>query len=321
MGKYLLRRTLLIIPTLIGASIIISGLVRLLPGDAVDVFADEYRGSAEDVEAAKHELRERLGLNDSWPVQYSKWLFNIVQGDFGTSLQGSERTVLEDLKARIPVTMELGIIAVFVGASIAIPIGIYSAVRQDTMGDYAARSVAIFALAIPGFWLATLVIAIVIPALGLPPIPIRYEGFFSDPIQNLRQMWIPAVILGIALAGGVMRLTRAQMLEVLRQDYVRTAWAKGLRERQVVVRHALRNALIPVITLIGLQVPVVIGGSVVLESIFVLPGMGLRLLRALGERDVPVILGINMIIVFVVVIANLVVDITYSLVDPRIRYG
>ena len=321
MGKYLLRRTLLIIPTLIGASIIISGLVRLLPGDAVDVFADEYRGSAEDVEAAKAELRHRLGLDRSWPEQYGDWLFHVLQGDFGTSLQGSERTVLKDLKARIPVTMELGIIAVFVGATIAIPIGIFSAVRQDTMGDYTARSFAIFALALPSFWLATLVIAIVIPALGLPPIPIRYEGFFSDPIQNLRQMWIPAVILGIALAGGVMRLTRAQMLEVLRQDYVRTAWAKGLRERNVVVRHALRNALIPVITLIGLQVPVVIGGSVVLESIFVLPGMGLRLLRALGERDVPVILGINMIIVFVVVIANLVVDITYSLVDPRIRYG
>jgi peptide/nickel transport system permease protein len=321
MGKYLLRRTLLIIPTLIGASIIISGLVRLLPGDAVDVFADEYRGSAEDVEAAKAEVRHRLGLDRSWPVQYGDWLWGVLQGDFGTSLQGSERTVLTDLKNRIPVTMELGIIAVFVGATIAIPIGIFSAVRQDTVGDYTARSFAIFALAIPGFWLATLVIAIVIPALGLPPIPIRYEGFFSDPIQNLRQMWIPAVILGVALAGGVMRLTRAQMLEVLRQDYVRTAWAKGLRERNVVVRHALRNALIPVITLIGLQVPVVIGGSVVLESIFVLPGMGLRLLRALGERDVPVILGINMIIVFVVVIANLVVDITYSLVDPRIRYG
>ena len=321
MRKYLLRRTLLIIPTLIGASIIISGLVRLLPGDAVDVFADEYRGSAEDVELAKAELRERLGLDRSWPEQYADWLWGVVQGDFGTSLQGSERTVLEDLKTRIPVTMELGIIAVLVGASVAIPIGVYSAVRQDTKGDYSARSFAIFALALPSFWAATLIIAIVIPKLGLPSIPIRYHGLFENPVENLKQMWIPSVILGVALAGAVMRLTRAQMLEVLRQDYVRTAWAKGLRERHVVFRHATRNALIPVITLIGLQVPVVVGGSVVLESIFVLPGMGLRLLRALGERDVPVILGINMIIVFVVILANLVVDIAYSLVDPRIRYG
>jgi peptide/nickel transport system permease protein len=143
----------------------------------------------------------------------------------------------------------------------------------------------------------------------------------DQPIENLKQMWVPGVILGVALAGGVMRLTRAQMLEVLRQDYVRTAWAKGLRERTVVIRHALRNSLIPIVTLIGIQVPFVIGGSVVLEFIFVLPGMGLRLLRALGERDVPVILGINMIVVFVVVLANLLVDITYSILDPRIRYG
>lgn len=321
MRQYLARRLLLIIPTLIGASILISGLVRLLPGDAVDVFADEYRGNAEDVEAAKAEIRHRLGLDRSWPVQYVDWFTDIVQGDFGTSLQGSERSVGEELQSRIPVTVELGIIGLVVGSLIAIPIGVYSAMRQDTLGDYTARGAAILFLAVPGFWLATLVIAIVIPALGVTPIPVRYHGLFDDPVQNLRQMWVPGIILGIVLAGTVMRLTRAQMLEVLRQDYVRTAHSKGLRERTVVMRHALRNSLIPVITLIGLQVPVLVGGSVVLESIFVLPGMGLRLLRALGQRDVPVILAINMVVVFMVVLANLVVDILYSVVDPRIRYA
>ncbi len=321
MTKYLLRRLLLIIPTLIGASIIISGLVRLLPGDAVDVLVAEYRGSAADLEVESAKLRAQLGLDQSWPEQYANWLWGVLQGDFGHSLQGGQRSVLDDLKARIPVTVELGLIALLVGTGLAIPIGVYSAIRQDTTRDYVARSFAIIFLAVPSFWLATLVISIVIPVLDLPLIPIRFHGFLDQPIENLKQMWVPGVILGVALAGGVMRLTRAQMLEVLRQDYVRTAWAKGLRERTVVTRHALRNSLIPIITLIGIQVPFVIGGSVVLEFIFVLPGMGLRLLRALGERDVPVILGINMIVVFVVVLANLLVDITYSILDPRIRYG
>ncbi len=321
MTKYLLRRLLLIIPTLIGASIIISGLVRLLPGDAVDVLVAEYRGSAADLEVESAKLRAQLGLDQSWPEQYANWLWGVLQGDFGHSLQGGQRSVLDDLKARIPVTVELGLIALLVGAGLAIPIGVYSAIRQDTTRDYIARSFAIIFLAVPSFWLATLVISIVIPVVDLPLIPIRFHGFLDQPIENLKQMWVPGVILGVALAGGVMRLTRAQMLEVLRQDYVRTAWAKGLRERTVVTRHALRNSLIPIVTLIGIQVPFVIGGSVVLEFIFVLPGMGLRLLRALGERDVPVILGINMIVVFVVVLANLLVDITYSILDPRIRYG
>ncbi len=321
MTKYLLRRLLLIIPTLIGASIIISGLVRLLPGDAVDVLVAEYRGSAADLEVESAKLRAELGLDQSWPEQYANWLWGVLQGDFGHSLQGGQRSVLDDLAARIPVTVELGLIALLVGAGLAIPIGVYSAIRQDTTRDYIARSFAIIFLAVPSFWLATLVISIVIPVLDLPLIPIRFHGFLDQPIENLKQMWVPGVILGVALAGGVMRLTRAQMLEVLRQDYVRTAWAKGLRERTVVTRHALRNSLIPIVTLIGIQVPFVIGGSVVLEFIFVLPGMGLRLLRALGERDVPVILGINMIVVFVVVLANLLVDITYSILDPRIRYG
>ena len=321
MSKYLLRRLLLIIPTLIGASIIISGLVRLLPGDAVDVLVAEYRGSAADLEVESAKLRAQLGLDQSWPEQYATWLWGVLQGDFGHSLQGGQRSVLDDLVARIPVTVELGLIALLVGAGLAIPIGVYSAIRQDTTRDYIARSFAIIFLAVPSFWLATIVISIVIPVLDLPLIPIRFHGFLDQPIENLKQMWIPGVILGLALAGGVMRLTRAQMLEVLRQDYVRTAWAKGLRERTVVTRHALRNSLIPIITLIGIQVPFVIGGSVVLEFIFVLPGMGLRLLRALGERDVPVILGINMIVVFVVVLANLLVDITYSFLDPRIRYS
>jgi peptide/nickel transport system permease protein len=201
---------------------------------------------------------------------------------------------------------------------IALPIGIYSAIRQDQVGDYAARSFAIAALAVPSFWLATLAV-IYWPRIFGDSLPITYHKLWEDPWANLQQMWVPAMILGFAVAGSIMRLTRAQMLEVMRQDYVRTAWSKGLRERSIVTRHALKNALIPVVTLIGLQVPVLVGGSVVLEQIFVLPGLGQFFIVALINRDYPVILGINLIIASIIVVTNLVVDVAYSMLDPRIR--
>ncbi len=321
MHQYLIRRLLLVIPTIIGVTIIVSGIVRLLPGDAVDILTDQRSGTAEEIAQYKADLRDQLGLDRSWPEQYGDWVWGVVQGDFGNSLAGSGVSVWDDLKPRLAVTLELALIGLVVGVSLAIPIGMYSALRQDTAGDYASRSFAIMLLALPSFWVATLVIAILIPRLGLPSLPIRYHGLFDNPIENIKQMWVPGVILGVALAGAVMRLTRSQMLEVLRQDYVRTAWAKGLRERTIISRHALKNALIPVITLIGIQVSIVIGGAIVLEQIFVLPGLGIRLLRALGQRDIPVILAINLFVATAVVLANLAVDVAYSALDPRIRLG
>lgn len=321
MREYVLRRMLLLIPTVIGITIVVTGLVRLLPGDAVDAFADEYRGTEEQIEQVKANLRADLGLDKSFPEQWADWFWSLLNGDMGVSFHGGARTVWQEISDRIPVTAELGILSLIVGLAISLPVGIYSAVRQDSVGDYISRGIAILFLAVPSFWLGTLVISIIFPRLGLPPLPIVYHTPFENLAENLRQMYIPAIVLGVSLAGPVMRLTRAQMLEVLRQDYIRTARSKGLRDRSVINGHALRNALIPVLTLIGLQVSIIIGGSVIMETIFVLPGMGRRMITALGARDTPVVLGLMFVIALVVVAANLIVDLTYSLVDPRIRYS
>src|SRR5439155_2784123 len=295
MHRYILRRLLLMIPTLLGVTLLVFGMLRLLPGDAVSMMIQRYSGYASDLDS----LREKLGLNRPFPEQYLSWLSNVLSGNLGESLR-SHTPVAEDLAARIPVTVELGIIGFLISLLIAIPLGVYSAVRQDTVSDYIARSIAIAMLAIPGFWLGTL--AITLPAIWwrwTPPL--RYTQLTDDPAKNLLQMVLPAAILGIGLSGAIMRLTRAQMLEVLRHDYVRTARAKGLAERFVVVRHALKNAIIPVLTLLGLQVSVLISGTVVLESIFVLPGMGRYLLENVSNRDYPAVQGVILIFAIVLV--------------------
>ena len=321
MRQYILRRILLIIPTMIGVTMLVSLLTQLLPGDFIDVMLADHVAQGEDKAEIRAKWEEDLGWNDPWIVQYGNWLWDAVRGDLGTSLIGSFNTVVEELQNRIPVTLELGLLALIVGVAIALPVGIISAVRQDSWADYLSRGTAILALSVPGFWLAVLVIRVIFPQLGLPPLPLIYQDPTENLTENLRQMYVPAIILGIGLAGPVMRLTRGEMLEVLRQDYVRTARAKGLREQAVIIRHAMRNALIPVLTLIGLSASILIGGSVIMESVFTLPGMGLRMLVALSDRDIPVVMGIMVIIALVVIVANLLVDIAYSLVDPRIRYN
>ena len=321
MRTYILRRVLLIILTMIGVTMLFSLLTQLLPGDFIDVMLADHVGQGEDREAYRARLEEQLGWNDPWIVQYGNWLWDAVRGDLGTSFVGSFNTVVEELQDRIPVTLQLGILALIVGVAVALPVGILSAVRQDSLVDYLFRGTAILALSVPGFWIAVLIIRVIFPQLGLPSLPLIYQDPTENLAENMRQMYIPAIILGIGLAGPVMRLTRGEMLEVLRQDYVRTARAKGLREQAVIVRHAMRNALIPVLTLIGLSASILIGGSVIMESIFTLPGMGLRMLVALSDRDIPVIMGIMVMVALVVIVANLLIDIAYSLVDPRIRYN
>ena len=313
MHLYLARRLLLVIPTLIGVSIVVFMLVRLLPGDAVTMLLQDYNyGKDAD------ELRAKLGLDRPIYVQYVEWMGGVLQGDLGTSLR-NKTPVAEELLLRMPVTAELGLIAMVVGLAVAIPIGVIAAVRQDTWSDYLGRSVAIGLLAIPAFWLGTLVITLPSVWWGWTP-PLRYTRFLDDPMKNLGHVIIPAFILGLGLSGTLMRLTRAQMLEVLRQDFVRTASAKGLAERAVVMRHALKNAFIPVLTLLGLQVSILVGGTVVLESVFVLPGMGRYLLEAVQYRDYPVIQGLNLIFATVIILANLIVDQLYGWLDPRVRY-
>jgi peptide/nickel transport system permease protein len=306
---------MLFVPTLIGVSVVVFVLVRLLPGDATTLLLQDAKSSAAD-EAA---LRHQLGLDQPLIVQYVDWAATLARGDLGRSLK-SRNPVSDELGGRIPVTLELGLLALVIAIGIAIPIGVLSAARQDTWADYVSRSAAIGLLAIPGFWLATLVITLPSVWWGWTP-PLRYARLFDDPTKNLSQVIIPAVILGLGLSGGLMRLIRTQMLEVLRQDYVRTAAAKGLSEHSIVLRHALKNAFIPAMTALGLQVSLLISGTVVLESIFVLPGLGRYLLESVQARDYPAVQGLNLLFATVIILSNLMVDLLYGWLDPRVRYS
>jgi peptide/nickel transport system permease protein len=310
-----MRRLALLLPTWVGVSIVVFVLVRLLPGDAVALQLQDARTTAGD-EAA---LRSQLGLDRPIAVQYVDWLGTLARGDLGHSFR-TRNPVAEELAGRLPVTAELGILALIIATATAISIGVISAVKQDSWVDYTARSAAIGLLAIPGFWLATLVVTLPSVWWHWTP-PLRYVRLTEDPLKNLSIVIIPAIILGLGLSGGLMRLVRTQMLEVLRQDFIRTAAAKGLAEYAIVMRHALKNAFIPALTVLGLQVTQLVSGTVVLESIFVLPGMGRYLLESVQARDYPSTQALNLIFATVVVLTNLLVDLLYGWLDPRVRYA
>ena len=317
MQAYLARRLLALIPALFFASLIVFVIIRLVPGDVIDMMLSQNDVGADKL--SRDQLIATLGLDRPMWQQYFHWISGILlHGDFGRSLW-QNTPVAELLGARMPITFQLGLMAMIVALTIALPIGIYSAIRQDTAGDYLTRSFSILMLAVPSFWMGTMVM--VFPSIwwGWSP-QVNFVPFTVDPVQNLKQMILPSLILGTALSAITMRLTRTMMLEVLRQDYIRTAWAKGLSERLVVVRHALRNALIPVVTLIGLQAPILIGGAVIVEQIFVIPGMGLLLLEAISQRDYPIITGVSLVIGLSVMLINLAVDLSYGLLDPKVRY-
>jgi peptide/nickel transport system permease protein len=315
MQAYIARRLLALVPTLVFASLIVFVSVRLIPGSVIDLMLSQNDIGVGNSRAA---IETALGLDRPMHEQYLHWAGAALQGDLGRSLWTST-PVTEQLAARLPVTLELSVLALAVALVVALPIGIYSAIRQDTAGDYLARSFSILMLAVPSFWLGTLVM--VLPSIwwGWSP-QIEYIPLTRDPVKNLGQMILPAVILGTSLSAILMRFTRTMMLEVLRQDYIRTAWAKGLSERLVVIRHALRNALIPVVTLIGLQAPLLIGGAVIIEQIFVIPGMGLLLLEAVSQRDYPIVTGVFLVVGLCVMLINLLVDLSYGLLDPKVRY-
>jgi len=319
MSGYIVRRILYIIPTLMIVAIIVFLTIRLIPGSAIEVMLGEMGTEALGSGLGRAELEHKLGLDVPVHTQFGRWLQDLVlRGSLGNAIRGGE-PVTEQLIGRMPVTFELGFIALVIGIMIALPIGIYSAIRQDTIGDYFARSIAIIFISVPSFWAGTMVM--VYPAIwwGWSP-PMELIPFVEDPIGNLRMFIIPSLILGMLLSGSTMRMVRTMMLEVLRQDYIRTAWSKGLKERAVVIRHALKNALIPVVTIIGMQLPILVGGSVIIEQIFVLPGVGRLMIEALTKRDYPVVSGVNMFTATVVVGINLLVDLTYAYLDPRIRY-
>ena len=308
---------LLIIPTLLILSVIVFLLVRFIPGDVIDVMQQEMMFTAGGID--REGLERALGLDLPMHVQYGRWIGDIVlHGNLGKSLLG-RFSVREKIAGRLPVTIQLGATALVIGLLIALPVGIYSAIRQDTAADYLGRSVAVIGLATPNFWLAVMVM--LYPAIWWrwSP-PMRLIPFTDDPLGNLGMFLIPGVILGTAMAAATMRMTRTMMLEVLRQDYVRTAWSKGLKEKAVVLRHAVKNAIIPVVTLVGMQLPILVGGSVIMENIFALPGLGRLMLNALENRDYPVVSGINLLFGSAVVVGNLLIDLAYAFLDPRIRY-
>ena len=320
MRAYIIRRLLLIIPTLFILSIIVFSLVRFIPGDVIDVMVGRmmqtYVGGVElDREALEH----ALGLDVPVLVQYGRWLGDILlHGDLGESLVGGP-PVTEKILDRLPITVELGAMAIVIGLLIALPVGIYSAIRQDTAADYVGRTIAVIGLATPNFWLAIMVMTF--PAIwwGWSP-PMELIPFTEDPLGNLGVLIIPSAILGTATAASTMRMTRTMMLEVLRQDYIRTAWSKGLNERVVIMRHAVKNALIPVVTLIGMELPILVGGAVIMENIFALPGIGRLMVVALEDRDYPVVSGVNLFFAVIVMGSNLMIDLLYPFLDPRVRY-
>ena len=316
---YLVRRLLLVIPTLLIISLVVFLMLELLPGNVVDAIMARAITSGGMVD--REAIERALGLDVPIHVQYVRWIGDIfLHGSLGVSLQNTSNEVTTRIFDRLAVTVELGLIAIVTSLLLGLPIGVYSAIRQDTVGDYLGRSLAIIFLAVPSFWLATMIV--IYPAIWWSWTP-DFEAvpFTEDPLGNLRQFIIPGFLTGMFMSAVVMRMTRTMMLEVLRQDYIRTAFSKGLKEGMVIRRHALKNALIPVITIAGMELPMLVGGAVVTEQIFALPGIGRLLLDSLQNRDYTLVAGINLLIATAVVFANLLVDISYAYLDPRIRYN
>jgi peptide/nickel transport system permease protein len=311
---YILRRLALAVPTLVLVSVIVFSIMRLMPGDVV-IRMVEGHAYAPTVEA----LRKELGLDRPAHVQYLEWVGGIVlRGDFGNSYW-TRQPIWDEFVGRFPVTLELAALTILSSVVIGVLVGVVSAVRQDTVSDYVGRVLAILALSVPYFGLAVLVV--VLPSIWFKWTPVwSYVPFTTDPAENLKIMIVPALVFGVTRAGPIMRIMRSALLEVLRQDYIRTAWSKGLPERAIVLRHALKNALIPVVSLIGLQTPLYIGGSVIIEAIFRLPGIGLFFFEALARLDYPVVQSVNLLVAAMVVGLNLAIDLSYAFLDPRIRY-
>ena len=295
-----------------------------LPSDVIDLIIGEY---GRNDPALRQTLQKELGLNGSLPKQYANWVGlnwfvggdkGILQGNLGKSLH-SGRSVLSELKHRVPVSFELGIWGQMTAIIISVPLGVWAALRQDKLPDYGLRSVAILLNAVPGFWIAVLVITFGSIWFNWAP-PITFKYLWEDPVQHLKIMMVPALIIGLTPSGGLLRLVRTQMLEVLRQDYIRTAHAKGLSQGTVLYKHALRNALIPVVTVIGVGLPNIIAGTVIFEQIFIIPGMGRYLVDAVNNLDYPVIQGLNLVFASLLMCSVLLVDISYAFLDPRIRF-
>jgi peptide/nickel transport system permease protein len=315
MLQYLIKRLLFTVLVLWLVSVIVFTAVRIIPGDVCKIVLGTPDVSAQQCNT----IRADLGLDRSPARQYFTYMSGVLRGDFGTTLI-SKRDVWTEIRSRIPLTLELTILSTLFAVALALPIGILSAMKRDTPVDYGLRLLTIGWLSIPGFWIGTMLIIFPAKWWGYSP-PVGYVDLWEDPFKNLGQLYLPAIALGLALSASLARVTRSAMLEVLRQDYVRTARAKGLRERSIISRHTLRNALIPVITLFAIQFGTLLGGTVVLESIFSLPGLGTLTLQSVLIKDYPQVQGLVLFFATLLVLINLIVDLSYAWIDPRIRYS
>jgi peptide/nickel transport system permease protein len=312
---YIARRLLLFIPVLFGVSILIFAGVRFVPGDVCAIVLQIPEYAPEKCQALKHEL----GMDEPVVKQYFTWMGGVLTGDFGESII-SQRSVAAEIQKRTYTTMELAFFGTILAIALALPIGVYGALKQDKLPDVAGRFLTIGWLSMPSFWVGTMLITF--PAIWFGySAPVGYVQFWDDPLRNLEQIYLPAISLSLALSASLARLTRSSMLEVLRQDYVRTARAKGLQERSVMTKHALKNAMLPVITLLGLQIGFLLGGTVVLESLFSLPGLGTLLLHSVTYKDFPMIQALVLFFAVIIMLINLLVDLSYGWLDPRVRYS
>ena len=314
MGRYILRRLISSVPVVLLVSLVIFSLIHLTPGDPVVVMLGE-----EASPEARDALRRQLGLDQPLPVQYGVWLARVLQGDLGRSIR-TNQPVSEAIVQRLPVTIELALLAVAISLVVAVPAGIVAAIRRNSTADVASTVFSLLGVSMPNFLLAILLIYVFSLQLRWLP-PIGYVNPLQDPAGNLRGMIMPALTLGLALAAVVARLMRSSLLETLNQDYVRTAWAKGLREGLVIRRHAMKNSLIPVVTVVGLQLGNLLGSAVVTETIFALPGVGRLVIDSIFQRDFPLVQGVVLYLALIFLLVNLLVDLVYGFLDPRIRYG
>jgi peptide/nickel transport system permease protein len=318
MRTYILRRILLMIPTLLGAVTLIFLIMRLLPGDvAMYILGSDESGQMN--QEALQRIRSELGLDKPLFVQYLEWIWNAIRFDFGNSYW-TRQPVIDELARRYPMTANLAFLSLLLGTLIAIPIGVLSAVRQDSVIDYGARLFTIAGLSLPSFWLAILIILGLVHTFNWLP-PLDYAPLWANPWLNFKQLVFPALATGYRLSAIGARMTRSSVLEVLREDYVRTARAKGVRDSLVVLRHALKNALLPVVTILGVELLVLFGGLVVVETVFTIPGIGRFLVDAITHRDYPSIQAVIFVFAAFVLVVNLLVDIMYAVLDPRIRYS
>jgi len=314
---YLAKRLLLIIPTLFGVAAVVFLIMRVIPGDVtLLILGGDQTGRIDPQQLAA--MRHQLGLDQPLAVQFGTWLWGVLRLDFGTSLWTGQ-PVIEEVLTRLPLSLEVAILATIVSVLLAIPLGMLAAVRQDTWVDYVIRIASIGGQAIPSFWVGILVILFLVIYFGWGP-PLEYTPPWVDPWANFQQLVWPVLTVGYRYAAVTTRMTRSTVLEVLREDYIRTAWAKGLRERAVVIRHALKNAMLPVITLVGTEFAFLIGGLVVTETVFTLNGVGRFVVDAVAHRDYPVVQALVFLIALCFVIVNLLIDLTYAWFDPRIRY-